>query len=183
MTNTTAASKYIPRRSRISIDSNPTFQTSLQKISKEIFFRLTKFFFRNKNFFSKEQLLFSFLCIVKQKKKFGAIRKYLKIFIYENLLQKKRLKGGISINADSSSYVLWCCGGICHQPDTFIKIGCGHTVWGYALCTLYTPLQNVWLGSKMSSGLACFHGNEAKKHFWQFFSKCPTSKKLDFQDR
>ena len=20
------------------------------------------------------------------------------------------------------------CGGICHQPDTFIKIGCGHTV-------------------------------------------------------
>ena len=68
MTNTTAASKYIPRRSRISIDSNPTFQTSLQKISKEIFFRLTKFFFRNKIFFSKEQLLFSFLCIVKQKK-------------------------------------------------------------------------------------------------------------------
>ena len=23
---------------------------------------------------------------------------------------------------------LWCCGGICHQPDTFIQIGSGHTV-------------------------------------------------------
>ena len=89
MTNTTAASKYIPRRSRISIDSNPTFQTSLQKISKEIFFRLTKFFFRNKNFFSKEQLLFSFLCIVKQKKiseQSENFRKFsfLKIYIKKN---------------------------------------------------------------------------------------------------
>ena len=26
-------------------------------------------------------------------------------------------------------YVLWCCGGICHQPDSFIQIGSGHTVW------------------------------------------------------
>ena len=68
VTNTTAASKYIPRRPRISIDWNPTFQTSLHKISKVIFFRLTKFFFRNNFFFSKAQLLFSFLCIVKQKK-------------------------------------------------------------------------------------------------------------------
>ena len=40
------------------------------------------------------------------------------------------LKGVISIDADSGPprYVLWCCGGICHQPDTFDKIGCGHTV-------------------------------------------------------
>ena len=40
------------------------------------------------------------------------------------------LKDGISTDADSGPprYVLWCCGGICHQPDTFIKIGCGHTV-------------------------------------------------------
>ena len=68
MTNTTAASKYIPRRPRISINWNSTFQTSLHKISKVIFLRLTKFFFRNKICFSKEQLLFSFSCIVKQKK-------------------------------------------------------------------------------------------------------------------
>ena len=40
------------------------------------------------------------------------------------------LKGGISIDADSGplKYVLWCNGGICHQPDTFIQIGSGHTV-------------------------------------------------------
>jgi hypothetical protein len=40
------------------------------------------------------------------------------------------LKGGISIDTDSglAKYVLWCCGGICHQPDTFIQIGSGHTV-------------------------------------------------------
>ena len=42
------------------------------------------------------------------------------------------LKGGISIDADSGPprYVLWCCGGIYHQPDTFFKIGSGHTVRG-----------------------------------------------------
>ena len=40
------------------------------------------------------------------------------------------LNGGISIDADSGppKYVLWCCGGIFHQPDTYIQIGSGHTV-------------------------------------------------------
>ena len=37
VTNTTAASKYIPRRPRISINWNPPFQTSLHKISKKKF--------------------------------------------------------------------------------------------------------------------------------------------------
>ena len=34
------------------------------------------------------------------------------------------------MDADSGPlrYVLWCCGGICHQPDTFIQIGPGRTV-------------------------------------------------------
>ena len=42
--------------------------------------------------------MFSFLCIVKQKKKkFGAIRNFLKIFIFENLLHKKGLKGGFQL--------------------------------------------------------------------------------------
>ena len=68
MTNTTAASKYIPRRLRISVNWNPPFQTSLHKISKVVFFGLTTFFFMNKKNLSKKQLLFSFLCIVKQKK-------------------------------------------------------------------------------------------------------------------
>ena len=40
------------------------------------------------------------------------------------------LKEGISIDADSGPprYVLWCCGGICHEVLTFIQIGWGHTV-------------------------------------------------------
>ena len=40
------------------------------------------------------------------------------------------LKGGISIDADAGPprYVLWCCGGICHEVLPFIQIGCGHTV-------------------------------------------------------
>ena len=44
----------------------------------------------------------------KAKKNFGAIRKFLKIFIFENLHHKKGLKGGISIDADSGPprYVL-----------------------------------------------------------------------------
>ena len=76
VTNTTAVSKYIPVRPRISINWNPTFQTSLYKILKVILFRLRIFFFMNKKLFSKEQLVFSFLSIVKQKK----IRRDLKNF-------------------------------------------------------------------------------------------------------
>ena len=58
MTNTTEASKYIPRRPRISINWNPPFQTSLHKISKVDFFRLTKNFFRNKIFlFLKKKIV------------------------------------------------------------------------------------------------------------------------------
>ena len=37
VTNTTTASKYIPRRTRISINWNPPFQTSLHKIFKNCF--------------------------------------------------------------------------------------------------------------------------------------------------
>ena len=44
------------------------FQTSLLKKTKEFCCRLMKFFFRNKKNFFNEQLLFSFLGIVKQKK-------------------------------------------------------------------------------------------------------------------
>jgi hypothetical protein len=90
VTNTTAASKHIPRRPRISINWNPTFQTSLHKISKVNFFRLTIFFFRNKIVFSKEQLWFSFLTIVKQKKnsersKFFWKFSFLKIYFIKNV--------------------------------------------------------------------------------------------------
>ena len=79
VTKTTAASKYIPRRSRIGINWNPTFQTSLLKISKGFFFRLTTFFFRNKKKISRNNFCSDFLCIVRQKN-----RSDLKFF--ENLL-------------------------------------------------------------------------------------------------
>ena len=39
--------------------------------------------------------------VLKSKKKFEEIQKIFKIFIFENLLHKKGLKGGISIDADS----------------------------------------------------------------------------------
>ena len=41
--------------------------------------------------------------------------------------------GEISIHADSGPprFVFWCCSGICHQPDTFIQIGFGHTVYSH----------------------------------------------------
>ena len=95
VTNTTTASKYIPRRTRISINWNPSFQTSLHKIFKYCFLW-------SKSCSHLEVLLLS---------KFGSER-------------------GTSFDGDSGPlwYVLWCCGGICHQPDAFIQIGSGHTV-------------------------------------------------------
>ena len=55
------------------------------------------------------------------------------------------LKEGISIGADSGPpmYVLWCCGGICHQPDTFILIGSGHTVQTNTKLTLNMASENI----------------------------------------
>ena len=97
MTNTTAASKYIPRRPRISINWNPPFQTPLHKISKEVFFRLTIFFFRNKKFLSKEQLLFSFLCIVKQKKISERSENFWNFLFLKIYFIKKVWKGGFQL--------------------------------------------------------------------------------------
>ena len=50
----------------------------------------------------------NFCSVFYVKKNFGAIRKFLKIFIFGNLHHKKGLKGGISIDADSGPprYVL-----------------------------------------------------------------------------
>ena len=78
----------------------------------KVFFRLTIFFFRNKIFLSNEQLLFSFLCIVKQKRnsewsEIFWIFLFLKIFFI-----KKVWKGGLAwiffCNVDYSSTVLNC---------------------------------------------------------------------------
>ena len=37
-------------------------------------------------------------------------------------------KFGSDVDSGPPMYVLWCCGGICHQVFTFVKIGSGHTV-------------------------------------------------------
>ena len=108
LTNTTTASKYIPRSPRICTNWN-LFQTP------------------------------------------NLITPYLSGLDFWNLIEWD-LKGGISIDADSGPprYVLWCCGGICHQVLTFFQIGCGHTVirsvgkiihaWFFILTTLINGL-------------------------------------------
>ena len=50
----------------------------------KVFFRLRIFFFRNKKFFFKEQLWFSFLCIVKQKKILSDL-KFFEIFPFSKI--------------------------------------------------------------------------------------------------
>ena len=47
--------------------------------------------------------------------------------------------------------ILWLCDGICHQPDTFIRIGSGHTVnqvqdsYAVAIAKLFIkPLFDFW---------------------------------------
>ena len=49
----------------------------------------------------------------------------------------------ISIDANSGPLrnVLWCCGGICHQPDTFIQIGYGHAVYKSNLAIAKRPYR------------------------------------------
>ena len=65
---TTTGWKLIPHRSKISMNWNPLHWDPIIKYFFKVFFRLTIFFFRNKKSLSKKQLLFSFLCIEKQKK-------------------------------------------------------------------------------------------------------------------
>ena len=65
---TITAWKLIPHRSKISMNWNPLHWDPIIKYFFKVFFRLTIFFFRNKKSLSKKQLLFSFLCIEKQKK-------------------------------------------------------------------------------------------------------------------
>ena len=73
-------------------------------------------------------------------------------------LMKWGLKEGISIDADSGPprYVLWCCGGICHQLLTFFQIGCSHTVGNlpkpWAFKNIYTCLPKLnlhFIGNKV----------------------------------
>ena len=55
------------------------------------------------------------------------------------------MKGGISIYAGFGPprYVLWCCGGICHELLTFFQIGCGHTVQKWFI---WITIFSAWFG-------------------------------------
>ena len=68
-----------------------------EKNEKEVFFRLTTFFFRNKIFFFHGTAFVQCFMYYYAKNNFGAIRKFLKIFIFENLLRKKGPKEGMLI--------------------------------------------------------------------------------------
>ena len=46
------------------------------------------------------------------------------------ILWREIWKGDCNWDSGLLRYVLWFCGGICYQPDTFIQIGSGHTVQG-----------------------------------------------------
>ena len=92
VTNTTTASKYIPRRTRISINWNPPFQTSLHKSFKNCY----------------EVNLVSHCS-------------HLEVILLIKLGSERGDSNWCRFWS-SEVYVLWCCGGICHQPDTFIKI-------------------------------------------------------------
>ena len=74
--------------SQLSFDSEVYTKCPFEKKEKEVFFRLTTFFFSNKKILFKEQLLFSFLCIGRQKK-FSERSKKFFLKIYLAILQKK----------------------------------------------------------------------------------------------
>ena len=59
--------KLIPHRSKISMNWNLLHLDPIIKYFLKVFFLSNNFFFRNKKSLSKKQLLFSFLCIEKQK--------------------------------------------------------------------------------------------------------------------
>ena len=61
-----------------------------EKKEKEVFFRLPTFFFRDKKKNSKEQLLFSFLCIIMQKK-ISERSKKIVLKIYLTFFEKKKI--------------------------------------------------------------------------------------------
>ena len=54
-----------------------------EKKEKEVFFRLTTFFFQEQKFFFQGTTFVQFFMYCKAKKNFGVIRKFLKIFDFQ----------------------------------------------------------------------------------------------------
>ena len=90
--------KYIPKRTRICINWNPLIQTQIYLVKVTLSVNIVK-----QDFLHRKT-------------------------VFENFM-KWSLKGGISIDGSCPPrYILWCCGSMYHQPDTFIQIGSGDTV-------------------------------------------------------
>ena len=81
LTSTTIASKYISKRPKICINGNPPFQTSLHKISKVVYFRLTFFFSGTKKFWPRNNFC-SVFYVLERKKKFQSDVKFFEIFCF-----------------------------------------------------------------------------------------------------
>ena len=95
----------------------------------------------------------------KAKKNFGAIRKFLKIFIFENLLHKKCLKGGISIYADfgppmTQSVTDRLRVAAAFLLDRRLAVHTGKPGWKIKGITL-AKLMNRWREGKNSSCASC----------------------------
>ena len=105
VTNTTAASKNIPKRPRICINWN---QTSLHKFFENCFHEV--------NLTSQQS--------------------HLEIY----LLSKCWSESGDFNYADSGrlSFVLWCCGSICHQVFTLFRLAVA-ILWLHDLCFFFLP--------------------------------------------
>ena len=162
---------------------NPPRWVPGTKFFFKVFFRLTIYFLQEQTKFVQGTTFVRFFMYCKAKKKFGVNRKFLKFFIFKNLLHKKGLKGGISIDADSGPprYLLWCCDGICHQVLTFIQVGCGHTVpetkpWkaslgGFCKVCSWNNFSLVWWNN-VDFFLLLFLWILYNHHYYPFFISC-----------
>ena len=86
----------------------------------------------------------------KAKKNSEQFKNFWKFLFLEIYIIKKGLKGGISIDADSGPprYVLWCCGGICHQLLFFLRLAVA-ILWVALVFLTYLPAFHI----KILSGL------------------------------
>ena len=125
---------------------------TFEKKEKEVFFRLTTFFFRNKKILSKEQLLFSFLCIVKQKKiSERSEKKILKIFL--TFLEKISVSrttipttslSAIMILVSVIARSLWCRNlSFCTNSSKYSGLGLNRTMDSF-LDNLISPWSLNW---------------------------------------
>ena len=86
-------------------------------------------FFQTKNFFFQEQFFFQVTTLIQFFMHCKAKKKWSDPNFFENLLQKKRLKGGISIYVILGLLGMYFGAAVVFVTNShFFQIGCGHTV-------------------------------------------------------